>query len=180
MHKRLVALGLTVTAAPLMVAPALAAELNVTQIFNRKVTIHSCLLKIYLTQRKPAQVKEEYDAILSLTPTDGKFRSDYGTYLAASREYQAAAVQFKKALSLDPTNYEYNGKLGIVLLKQKDMPGALKYLKKAVEYGGKEYLGTYQEVAKYLDAKQKIEGQRNIQKKIQPSPKPSVPDDDDW
>jgi len=187
-----------------MIVPALmslscetaSAEVDSAQIQKRKTVIHTCLLTIYVSERKRPQALAEYATLIGLSPNDPKLRTQYGQYLAAGgtpADFSAAAVQLEKAVQLDPSNCQTHGILGTIYLKMKKPDKALNPLKNAVSYGCKDYKKVYEETWKYIQDMKRIEEQKKKQaeaKKLQqqqnPGGKPGAAkkgdddDDDDW
>lgn len=174
-----------------------AAEVDAAQILKRKEVIHTCLLNIYLGQKKRAQALSEYQTLIDLQPQDHALRFKYGRFIAnggTPADIANAMNQIKKCLTMDPTNPEYNGVLGGMYLKQKNPSEALKWLKKAVEYGGADYQKYYEDTHKYIQSmkrigdlkkkneeyrKQQIEQRQQLEKRKQQSGG-GGDDDDDW
>jgi Tfp pilus assembly protein PilF len=176
---------------------AASAELDAAQINKRKVVIHTCLLTIYVSQRKRPQANVEYQTLTALSPTDAKLFCQYGQFLAQGgtpADYTNAAAQLKKAVALDPSNAQYNGILGTIYLKLKNPTEALKWLKNAVQYGGTDYKKTYEETWKYIEELKRIntmkkrqeEAKKQQQQQAGAAGKPGAKkggdddDDDDW
>ncbi len=173
-----------------------SAEVDAAQIQKRKEVIHTCLLNIYLGQKKRLQAMGEYQTLIDLKPQDHALRFKYGRYIAAGgtpADITNAMNQIKKCLQMDPTNPEYNGILGSMYLKQKNPPEALKWLKKAVEYGGADYVKFYEETYKYIQDMKRIEDikkknaeykQKQVEQRQQMEKRKqaggSGDDDDDW
>jgi len=187
-----------------MVVPALMtvscqtanAQVDSAQVEKRKTVIHTCLLSIYVQQRKRPQALAEYGILVGMSPNDPKLRAQYGQYLAAGgtpADFAAAAVQLEKAVQMDPSNCQNQGIAGTIYLKMKKPEKALPFLKNAVSYGCKEYDKVYKETWAYLQQMKAINEQKKKQaeaKKLQqqqnPGGKPGAAkkgdddDDDDW
>lgn len=171
------------------------AQLDPAQVEKRKLVIHSCLLKIYMDQKKRPAALAEFQALTGMTPNDPKLRYQYAAYLAAGNtpaDFSAALTQMKKAVQLEPANGNYNGFLGSLYVKLKNTNEAEKWFKLAVQYGAAEYKKTYEEIWKFNqqkklhdDAKKKLLQQKQQQQQTAPGAKPggaskNDDDDDDW
>lgn len=174
------------------------AQVDSAQVEKRKTVIHTCLLSIYVQQRKRPQALAEYGILVGMSPNDPKLRAQYGQYLAAGgtpADFAAAVVQLEKAVQLDPSNCQNQGILGTVYLKMKKPEKALPFLKNAVSYGCKDYDKAYKDTWAYLqqmkainEQKKKQELQKKQQQQQNPAGgKPGAPkkggdddDDDDW
>ncbi len=187
-----------------MVVPALMtvscqiadAQVDSAQVEKRKTVIHTCLLSIYVQQRKRPQALAEYGILVGMSPNDPKLRAQYGNYLAAGgtpADFAAAAVQLEKAVQMDPSNCQNQGVTGTIYLKMKKPEKALPFLKNAVSYGCKEYDKAYKDTWAYLqqmkainEQKKKQAEQKKLQQQQNPGGKPGAAkkgdddDDDDW
>jgi Tfp pilus assembly protein PilF len=177
--------------------PPANAEVDVATITNRKEVIHTCLLNIYLQQKKRAQAISEYQILVAMKPTDSKLLYQYGVYLfqgGTPADYSASLTQLKKAVTLEPQNPQINGVIGSLYLKLKNPREALTWFGKACQCGGgPEYKKLFEETSKYIQAseaaaaaRKKIELQKKqqleLQKKQGTTPKgpKGDSDDDDW
>ncbi|MBX9666463.1 MAG: hypothetical protein K2X93_02545 [Candidatus Obscuribacterales bacterium] len=139
---------------------ASAADVDAAEISKRKEVIHTCLLNIYLAQKKRAQALSEYQVIIGLKPQDHALRFKYARYIAnggTPADILNAISQIRKCLEMDPSNPEYNGIMGGMYLKQKNPSEALKWLKKAVECGGADYVKPYEDTFKYMKDLKRID-----------------------
>ena len=176
--------------------PAANAEVDSATITNRKEVIHTCLLRIYLAQKKRPQALAEYATIVGLKPNDPKLLYQYGVYISQGNtpaDYNSALVQLKKAANLDPQNADMSGTIGKLYLRLKNPKEALVWFGKACAAGGgPEYKKLYEETAKFIQAtearalqikknEQAKKQQLELKKKQQgETPKGGSDDDDDW
>lgn len=184
------ALATTLIISGLTAAPVSAgATVDEASIKRRKEVLHTCLLNIYLNQKRSPEAMKEYQALIALKPSDPKMHYDYGRFLAVMGKNSEAIAELKKAAQLNPGDKDINGVLGTTLVRAKQFPAGLDYLKKAVAHGGEEYRKTYEDAAKYIQAvnqrevakKRQAEYQKKLkaqQEKIKASSDDD--DDDDW
>jgi tetratricopeptide (TPR) repeat protein len=178
-----------------LAVPAANAEVDSATITNRKEVIHTCLLRIYLAQKKRPQALAEYAIIVGLKPNDPKLLYQYGVYISQGNtpaDYNSALVQLKKAANLDPQNADMSGTIGKLYLRLKNPKEALVWFGKACAAGGgPEYKKLYEDTAKFIQAsearalqikknEQAKKQQLELKKKQGETPKGGSDDDDDW
>ncbi len=186
-----------VAAVVLSAVPSTAiADVDGATVTARKEKIHTCLLRIYLAQKKRPQALAEYAIIIGLKPNDAKMLYQYGVYISQGNtpaDYNSALVQLKKAANLDPQNADMSGTIGKLYLRLKNPKEALVWFGKACAAGGgPEYKKLYEETAKFIQAsearalqikknEQAKKQQLELKKKQQgETPKGGSDDDDDW
>jgi len=113
-----------------MTPPVLAqnpASLSIDQaaLAQRKESVHTYLLNIYIAQKRKPEAMAEYKTLLAMKPDDPALNNDLGKFEASSGQFASAAVHTKKACDLDPANSNNWGNLAAIYLKMKDYPKAL-------------------------------------------------------
>lgn len=168
-----------------LVSPALAAEntgakVDPALLAQRKESVNTYLLNIYISQKRKPEAMAQYKVLLAMKPNDPKLNGDLGKFEASSGHFPLAISHLKKACDLDPANAEYWAALGATSLKAKKYQEALDAFKRAVELGGDKYRKTYDETLKYVNyMKQQEWKSKNNAGGSQTAPKPKQ-DDDEW
>jgi len=115
-------------------APTLAMD---PEVAAKKQLCHTCLMKIYMAQRKFPEAMVESQALLTLTPNDARLHFDYANLLFQAQKQALAVQQYRAAAKLQPYVPEYQAGLGVACLNTKNYDTAVTALTKACQLGGK-------------------------------------------
>ncbi len=169
-----------------MQTPAFADAEDQALIQNRKESIHTYLLNIYIAQKRKPEAMAQYKTLLAMKPNDPRLNNDLGKFEASSGQMGPAIIHMKKAVDLDPGNAQYWGQLGQVYIKAKRYNEALDAYKRAVALGGADFQKPYEEAFKYIEYQKKqdqyLKNKKDYDAKVKQQKKAgsSKDDDDDW
>ncbi len=168
--------------------PVSAGEpVDAAVIANRKESIHTYLLNIYIAQKRKPEAMAAYKTLLAMKPNDPKLNNELGKFEASSGQMAPAITHMKKAVDLDPGNAQFWGQLGQVYIKAKRYNEAMDAYKRAVSLGGADYQKPYEEAFKYIEYQKKqdayAKNKKEYDAKVAAQKKAGAgksDDDDDW
>jgi|AGTN01.1.fsa_nt_gi hypothetical protein len=190
MTRKFLVVPLVLSISSIACLPPSVAQVDGTEIKQRKQVIHKSLLAIYLKQDKRPEAIQEYKQVLQLNPGDTGTEFAFGTYLM--RGSSLDGPQIKEALphlinaaEREPGNTEYQAAVGTAYIKLKNFEQARTFFRKAVALpDGAKYQKTLEDIEKYIQyskQRQQLQQQQQQFKQQQKQQQKKLDEDtDDW
>ena len=103
----------------------------------KKLLCHKCLKDIYVAQRNVPAAMAEFQALISMEPSDARVHFDYGNFLCQMQKTEQAAAQYQQAARLQPNVAEYQAGMGNGFMYTKKYDLAVPAYTRACQLGGK-------------------------------------------